>query len=90
MAQFSHPNVVQMVGFVRPTSSTPCYLVVELCSDGALFDMLVAKRQTHLTLWKMTTGIAGGMVYLHDKKFVHRDLATRNVLVDKGVPKISE
>ena len=29
--------------------------------------------------------IASGMAYLTDKKFVHRDLATRNCLLDKDI-----
>jgi len=68
----------------------PCYIVVELCAHGSLLDMLVGTPQDAHTLWMMTTGIADGMVYLHEKKFVHRDLAARNVVVDNGIPKISE
>ena len=36
-------------------------------------------------------GIAAGMQYLSGKKFVHRDLASRNVLVDsRKQPKVSD
>lgn len=40
---------------------------------------------THSDLLSISHQIASGMVYLSEKKFVHRDLATRNCLIDDNM-----
>ena len=93
-SQFKHPHVIALVGCV--TSGMPYMLVLQFCEGGALVSILRASRSQPASiedsvLLGYCIGIAAGMEYLSGKKFVHRDLATRNVLVDsRKQPKVSD
>ncbi|KFM69805.1 Tyrosine-protein kinase transmembrane receptor Ror2, partial [Stegodyphus mimosarum] len=107
MAEFDHPNIVKLLGvcaigkpmcllfefmgkgdlneFLRSCSPTN-YIVTT--GNGNLFSDV---RLTHVDLTAIAKQVAAGMVYLSERKFVHRDLATRNCLVaDDMVVKISD
>ncbi|XP_076336163.1 uncharacterized protein LOC143239183 [Tachypleus tridentatus] len=93
MKRFDHKNIVQLLGVC--TIGKPVYTIMEFMLYGDLKTYLLARR--HLVrakersssdevsdqrLTSMASDIARGLSYLAETKYVHRDLACRNCLVN--------
>ncbi|KAM4698216.1 mitogen-activated protein kinase kinase kinase 13 [Rhinophrynus dorsalis] len=80
LRKLKHPNVIAFKGVC---TQAPCYcLIMEYCAHGQLYEVLRAGRKvTPRLLVDWSSGIAGGMNYLHLHKIIHRDLKSPNVLV---------
>ena len=76
-----------MVAFYRAFSfHTSTYVVLELCPNGSLADML--KKRKYLTLpeiRRFVIQICGAVKYLHHRHIVHRDLKTGNLFLDENM-----
>ena len=83
-SKLSHPNVV---AFYRAFSfQTSTYVVLELCNNGSLADMI--KKRKYLTLpeiRRFVIQICGAVKYLHHRHIVHRDLKTGNLFLDESM-----
>ncbi|XP_060724140.1 ephrin type-A receptor 2a [Tachysurus vachellii] len=82
MGQFSHKNIIHLEGVV--TKFKHAMIITEYMENGAL-DQYLRDHDEELSSYQlvsMLSGIAAGMKYLSDLKYVHRDLAARNILVN--------
>uniref|UniRef100_A0A8D8RG83 non-specific protein-tyrosine kinase n=2 Tax=Cacopsylla melanoneura TaxID=428564 RepID=A0A8D8RG83_9HEMI len=80
MQQFEHPHIIKLIGVC---SESPIWIVMELAKFGELRSYLQTNKH-HLdlaTLLKYSYQLSTALSYLESKKFVHRDIAARNVLV---------
>ena len=79
-----HSNIVQFHRAFTFQQST--YIVLELCPNGSLMDMV--KKRCFLTEPEVrfyTIQIAGAIKYMHAKGIIHRDLKMGNIFLDKDM-----
>ncbi|GFR78637.1 activated CDC42 kinase 1 [Elysia marginata] len=87
MHTLRHKNLIHLYGVVLSTPlmmySHNDHQVTELASLGSLLDRLHKAQQAVLlsTLVDYAIQIAVGMCFLESRRFIHRDLACRNVLL---------
>ncbi|XP_064624922.1 focal adhesion kinase 1-like isoform X3 [Lineus longissimus] len=80
MQQFDHPHIIKLIGVC---TESPIWIVMELAKLGEMRAYLQNKKH-HLnlaTLIMFSYQLSTALSYLESKKFVHRDIAARNILV---------
>jgi serine/threonine protein kinase len=80
MHSLDHENLIRLYGIVL---TQPMMMIVELAPLGSLIDFL-HKQCGHVPIsliWDFAIQVARGMAYLEAKRYIHRDLACRNVLL---------
>lgn len=83
MQQFHHPHIIRLIGVC---SDSPIWIVMELAKLGELRAYLQqnSPRLDLATLLLYSFQLSTALSYLESKKFVHRDIAARNVLVSSN------
>uniref|UniRef100_A0A8C2X2A8 Focal adhesion kinase 1 n=1 Tax=Cyclopterus lumpus TaxID=8103 RepID=A0A8C2X2A8_CYCLU len=80
MRQFDHPHIVKLMGVI---TDNPVWIIMELCTLGELRSFLQVRKYSLdlATLILYSYQLSAALAYLESKRFVHRDIAARNVLV---------
>lgn len=82
MRQYKHKNVVTFHGIVIKSAEN-AMVVMELVNGGGLHVYLRKNKDVPMkTKVGYATDLAVGLVYLHSKGCMHRDVACRNCLLD--------
>ncbi|KAF0554761.1 kinase-like protein [Gigaspora margarita] len=88
----NHPNVVKFYGISRDSQTKNFMLVLQFADCGNLRDFLKLKsnennnyyRISWAELIKIAMEITLGLKYLHENNIIHRDLHSKNILLDNG------
>ncbi|KAG0710829.1 Serine/threonine-protein kinase PLK4 [Chionoecetes opilio] len=81
-SRLSHPSILQLYTFFEDHEYV--YLVLELCVKGELQKHLkkLGRVLTENEAREYLLQIVDGMLYLHSKAIIHRDLTLSNILLD--------
>ncbi|KAH0628310.1 hypothetical protein JD844_009266 [Phrynosoma platyrhinos] len=84
LKSLQHDNIVKYKGVCYSAGRRNLKLIMEYLPYGSLRDYLPKHkdRLDHKKLLQYASQICKGMEYLGSKRYVHRDLATRNILVE--------
>jgi len=81
-----HKNIVKFLGLIQHKGQFG--IVMPYYELGNLKDILYGKRELRhelepFTKWLLMIDIARGIEHLHKHKIIHRDIASRNVLIEQ-------
>lgn len=84
LKSLQHDNIVKYKGVCYSPGRRNLKLIMEYLPYGSLRDYIQKHkdRLDHKKLLQYASQICKGMEYLGTKRYVHRDLATRNILVE--------
>ncbi|XP_067839724.1 tyrosine-protein kinase JAK2-like [Heptranchias perlo] len=84
LKSLQHDNIVKYKGVCYSAGRRNLRLIMEYLPHGSLRDYLQKNKDRidHKKLLVYSSQICKGMEYLGTKRYIHRDLATRNILVE--------
>lgn len=94
LAELHHPNIVQMYGY--SSNEDKFLMVLELVHGGDLQKLIHDKSKPQLStpnIIDFVLNISRGMIYLHKRNILHRDMKPGNILVtnaEQGQVKITD
>ncbi|XP_074581723.1 uncharacterized protein LOC141838210 [Curcuma longa] len=91
LSQFKHPNIVQYYG--TETIEDHLYIYLEYVHPGSInkYVRQYCGAMTESVVRNFTCHILNGLIYLHSKNIMHRDIKGANLLVDaNGIVKLAD
>ncbi|KAF0356615.1 kinase-like protein [Gigaspora margarita] len=87
----NHPNMIKFYGVTKDNQGY-YNLILQHAEDGNLRDYLKANFKTLQWTDKlnMAKEIVLGLLFLHDNDIVHRDLHSKNILIQQKQPKLAD
>ncbi|MBN3306694.1 JAK2 kinase, partial [Amia calva] len=84
LKSLQHDNIVKYKGVCYSAGRRNLRLIMEYLPFGSLRDYLIKNKERidHKKLFHYASQICKGMDYLATNRYIHRDLATRNILVE--------
>ncbi|KAK3149601.1 hypothetical protein QOZ80_3AG0219710 [Eleusine coracana subsp. coracana] len=79
LSQFEHENIVQYYGTDKEESKL--YIFIELVTQGSLSSLYQKYKLQESQVSAYTRQILNGLLYLHERNVVHRDIKCANILV---------
>lgn len=87
LVNIRHPNLLTFMGICL---DEPLSIITEYCSGGTLFNLLHTRKDAFVS-WQQKLSIlkeiSKGMLFLHSRNFIHRDLKSLNVLMNSEINK---
>ena len=87
LVNIRHPNLLTFMGICL---EDPLSIITEYCSGGTLFSLLHSRKDVFVS-WQQKLSIlkeiAKGMLFLHSRNFIHRDLKSLNILMNSEINK---
>jgi serine/threonine protein kinase len=80
LQKLHHPNIIRLLGSVYHQNPLTFCLVLEYCDAGDLASAMM-KTVPKNFFFHVATSIAKGLVYLHHRGVIHRDIKPLNILL---------
>ncbi|MBE2282405.1 MAG: protein kinase [Prosthecobacter sp.] len=89
-AQLRHPNIVKL--YDQGHCEGIPYFIMEYCDGGSLMDFIMKHggKVPLETARPIMLAALEGLAHAHQQGIVHRDLKPQNILLDRGVARISD
>lgn len=81
MKELKHPNIVRYLGMERQENCV--YIFMDFISGGSIEGILTQFAFTELLIQQHAKKVLRGLLYLHEREILHRDIKAANVLYDE-------